>query len=334
MVIAVARLLLRMSGSKNPPKLRLCVNGGGCLSGFELLMRHVELWREEVRGNIVIEERNTAFSSYRRGPIGYSDLPAYKWNENFKIEHFQGELKHFNSSECKAFCENIEDSKFSILVESETERAEKMSWFNRDLRKRNWAEKLVRRTSFAPTLEKTLAATEDIKLCMFLPVKFLHYASNLLRQALIDRGIIAENEEGPQILCDAMEGYADADKKQHGGGEDKDHERTTPVCWRINAITAWQQIDRRIDEVYEILWALYHSHSKMAYAGKREVVRRFFSEVSRRAIRPTPNDEFMAFAGWVGRAAPNKHKEHQIDFETGEGEWNWDTDEEADRLLG
>ena len=110
------------------------------------------------------------------------------------------------------------------------------------------AGKLVRRTSFAPTLEKVLAATEDIKLCVFLPVKFLHYASSLLRQALIARGIITENEEGPKILYDAMEGYAVADKKQHDEGWDKDYEGTTPVCWRINAITAWQQIDRRIDE--------------------------------------------------------------------------------------
>jgi hypothetical protein len=26
---------------------------GACLSGFELLMRHVELWREGVRGNVM-----------------------------------------------------------------------------------------------------------------------------------------------------------------------------------------------------------------------------------------------------------------------------------------
>ena len=81
--------------------------------------------------------------------------------------------------------------------------------------------------------------------------------------------------------------------------------------------------------VFEVLWAFYHSYSQVSRAEETEVVRRFFSEVSRRAIRSSPNDEFMAFASWVGRAAPTKHKEHQLDLD-GEGAWNWDTDEEAD----
>ena len=66
-------------------------------------------------------------------------------------------------------------------------------------------------------------------------------------------------------------------------------------------------------------------------------MRRFYSEVSRRAIRPTPNDEFIAFARWVGRAAPNKNKGFQsdlVEFEPDgpEPPWAWDTDEEGERL--
>jgi hypothetical protein len=88
---------------------------------------------------------------------------------------------------------------------------------------------------------------------------------------------------------------------------------------------------RSISRVFEVLWAFYHSYSHLLRAEETEVVRRFFSEISRRAIRPTPNDEFMAFAGWIGRAAPNKNKGHQLDMseiEGVEGPWNWDTDEE------
>jgi hypothetical protein len=75
--------------------------------------------------------------------------------------------------------------------------------------------------------------------------------------------------------------------------------------------------------VFEVLWAFYHSYS-MSKVEETQIVRRFFSEVSRRAIRPTPNDEFVAFSGWVGRAPPNKNKLFP------EGDWYWDTDEEPD----
>lgn len=32
--------------------------------------------------------------------------------------------------------------------------------------------------------------------------------------------------------------------------------------------------------------------------------RKFFTEISRRAIRPTPTDEYIAFAAWITRDAP------------------------------
>ncbi|KAF9506763.1 hypothetical protein BS47DRAFT_380967 [Hydnum rufescens UP504] len=323
---------------------------GGCLSGFELLMRHVELWREGVRGNVIVHKSNTAFSSYRRGPIGYSDLPAYEWSEGFDLKEFQDGLVRFNQRESSALYENLEDSEISDALEDEfKDLIEEGQSNSQD------GPGLVRRNSSAPTLKEVFSDAEDIKLYLFMPPSFVAYASDLIRQAFVEHGLISEDEEGPEILYNMLARRAD---KESGSeepycelDEDDDYSELNPalVCWRINAVIAWQQIDRRIDEyvsvilvllifrcdvlfrLFEVLWAFYHSYSMMSKAEGTEIARRFFSEISRRAIRATPNDEFMAFASWVGRAAPNKNKGYELSLETGEGEWCWDTDVEAER---
>jgi hypothetical protein len=66
-----------------------------------------------------VRKSNTAFSSYRRGPTGYSDLPVYQWNEDFDLKGFQRDLAHFNRSESNALYENLEDSKLSDVLEDD-----------------------------------------------------------------------------------------------------------------------------------------------------------------------------------------------------------------------
>jgi hypothetical protein len=62
---------------------------------------------------------------------------------------------------------------------------------------------LVRRNSSAPTLKEVLSATEDIKLYLFMPASFLAYASDLIRQAFVEHGLISEDEKGQRscIVC-------------------------------------------------------------------------------------------------------------------------------------
>jgi hypothetical protein len=197
---------------------------------------------------------------------------------------------------------------------------------------------LIRRNSFAPTLKEVLSETEDIKLYLFMSPSFLAYASDLIRQALVECGLIGKDEKGPNILYNVLVHRAE--------GDNYSKQNPVLVCWRINAVVAWQQVDRRVDEcvsailvlsifkcspffrLFEVLWAFYHSYSNVSGASETDIVRRILSEISRRAIRLTPKDEFMAFAGWVARAPPTKNKGHQDHLGTGEGKWSWDTDEE------
>ncbi|KAJ7633856.1 hypothetical protein DFH06DRAFT_1479447 [Mycena polygramma] len=58
--------------------------------------------------------------------------------------------------------------------------------------------------------------------------------------------------------------------------------------WRLGKEMMWQQLDRRIDEVFEALYAFYRKE-------------RLITELSAWAMQPTVEDEFEAFARWVGR---------------------------------
>ncbi|KAF9514961.1 hypothetical protein BS47DRAFT_830752 [Hydnum rufescens UP504] len=149
---------------------------------------------------------------------------------------------------------------------------------------------------------------------------FLAYASDVIRKALTERGLITKGENARRCTM-----FWFVVVKAEDNDPDDDSERNpTLVCWRINAVVAWQQVDRRI--IARGAPASYQSHSNVLGAEETNIDQRFFSEISCRAIRLTPNDEFMAFAGWVGRAPPNKNKGHQADFDT---EWSWDTAEDG-----
>lgn len=58
-----------------------------------------------------------------------------------------------------------------------------------------------------------------------------------------------------------------------------------------------------VTRVNEILWSFYRSHNCLLLPIE-DLTRKFFTEVSRRAIRPTPTDEFTSFARWITRIPP------------------------------
>lgn len=109
-------------------------------------------------------------------------------------------------------------------------------------------DKVVQRNSHASTVEEVLAAEGDIRLYLFIPPAFRDYAATLIDAALKDRGLTSPTMSGKTILYDALLNPPDrpVDKKKRKG--DLFRADNVLVCWRMNAVTAWQQIDRRIDE--------------------------------------------------------------------------------------
>ncbi|KAJ6616509.1 hypothetical protein B0H10DRAFT_2391938 [Mycena sp. CBHHK59/15] len=134
----------------------------------------------------------------------------------------------------------------------------------------SWDLKGSRRLSYAFTV-KDVHRTEA----------FAIYANDLVRQAQAAAGLREK-----KILIPAVEDeFEESDGPQEG-----------LFLWRISSELMWQQVDRRIDEVFEVLYAFHrvNDHQECDLKEKRLIT---LAELSRRAIRPTVDDEFGAFSG-------------------------------------
>lgn len=102
----------------------------------------------------------------------------------------------------------------------------------------------VRRTSLSSTLDEVLASGADSVIPVILPSSVMAKCNELILQALKDHGLPADNEPVMVALKGSLlDEWIDRAREK---AEDGDYD--VPVFWHIDAITAWQQIDRRIDE--------------------------------------------------------------------------------------
>ncbi|KAF8212485.1 hypothetical protein K438DRAFT_2010701 [Mycena galopus ATCC 62051] len=73
------------------------------------------------------------------------------------------------------------------------------------------------------------------------------------------------------------------------------------ALWRLNKVSNWQMLDHRIDEIREMFWAYHRTNERMQV--EEDARHRFLmTNISKRAIRTTVEDEHEAFARWVARA--------------------------------
>ncbi|KDQ16983.1 hypothetical protein BOTBODRAFT_172592 [Botryobasidium botryosum FD-172 SS1] len=246
-------------------------SGRSCLSGFTLFVRHVALWEAEAAGEIVIQEDIWASVDYGNGLafIAYDDTPQFTWDADFTVPGLINALDGFNLRERNALEHNLETAQIDTD----------------DLSPRE-----LQRISYAPSVEEIFDTEKDIVIPIWAPMPFVEFANDLVRAALQDKGL-----ETNDILTPAVPG-TDSDQSELG---------LKLVYWHISRITMWQQIDRRIDEVFEICWSFHRAFERLeAEEGCLDLFRR---QLSQRTIRATPQDEYEAFAYWIGT------KPHEFD---------------------
>jgi hypothetical protein len=273
------------------------------------------------------------------GPTGYDDTPLYQWNADFSLEDFKLELDRFNGKETEAFLSNIQYLRLRNLQLNQGKF--ELSWIEPSsfdkltlpgLYQYAGEGKVVQRISYASTLSAILSSKADTRLYLFIPPSFVQFANGLIHEALREQGLDSEQPHVQTLL---------------GPEVHPNWTRTgwIPTLWRIDSVCCWQQIDRRIDEyarlylsrrlqitvthtvlwwnrVHEVLWAFYRSHDSLQGRGFG-ATHRFYTEISRRAIRPTPTDEFGSFTRWVLRSpVPIGYS-----CAVGQGFWGWGDDD-------
>lgn len=124
-----------------------------------------------------------------------------------------------------------------------------------------------RRVSFAPTASEIMLPERCMAIPLFLPSGFAKYANDAVRKALADHDLPSTAD----VITSAFVPGTDVSHFAMRGLE--------PVLWDIDVISAWQQIDRRIDEygylvtysslldadncvcdrVFEVLWSFHRA---------------------------------------------------------------------------
>ncbi|KAK7057988.1 hypothetical protein R3P38DRAFT_3253024 [Favolaschia claudopus] len=244
--------------------------GRSCLTGFSLLMRHVALWEIEKTGEIEIQRDDWASTTYGNGPesvLAYDDSPSYTWGEKFNIPDFKQQIAQFNLRHVEHWLPYHSADDFYETYGISDDGEELKS-----------AARLTHATAVATILNRG----HDIIMPLLLPPEFADYANTLVGEALADAGL-----KHPTILIPVGEPGEDANESEYGF-----------YIWRISKEVMWQQLDRRIDEIFEVLYAFYRINDR-PYGTSQSV--RLLTQLSKRAIRSTIEDEFDAFARWIGR---------------------------------
>ncbi|KAJ7058769.1 hypothetical protein C8F01DRAFT_281773 [Mycena amicta] len=301
---------------RNGDQVTAEVQSRSALSGFGLLMRHVALWEMECRGEVEIKDghwHETTYGENDESGLAYDDTPGDFWDEDATVDGLKSDIEQFNRGQVRSWIDNSEGQFADVTVD-----------------KRDWNTipaflKPLKRIAYADTSADVLLPENDVQMAVLLPFNFALFANGLIEKALTEAGLPVKDA---RILTPVSE-------EAKALPEDPTDASLRFFMWRIPSVLLWQQLDRRIDEVFEALWAFYYIHDRLirACAAKKAQLR-LVSLLSKRAIVQEVEDEFEAFARWIGRKpmymeAFYKGDDNLVDGE-GEGEGGNDEDDEGD----
>ncbi|KAJ7154668.1 hypothetical protein C8R46DRAFT_1118017 [Mycena filopes] len=247
---------------------------GYSLSAFSMFMRHVALWEMRHHGEIEVQDDwgPGAFTYEEETERAHSAPEAeYAWNERFTLQGFRAHITAFNMAEVRSWLDSDWDHRLrqhGVVSGNEICDA-------------------VQRVVGAPTLEVLLRSEFDVTLPVLLPCNFALYANDVVSRAQALAGLKEIKLLEPAVLTH---------NPLRVPGKDKEG----LFMWRIGAGIMWQQFDRQVDEVFEVLSTFRRLNADL---GKGFNLERLTTELSKRERRGEET-ELEAFAKWVGRQPP------------------------------
>ncbi|KAF8319264.1 hypothetical protein DL93DRAFT_2164482 [Clavulina sp. PMI_390] len=257
------------------------------LQTFEQFVRHVTLWEAACRGEIVLLKRRSEWEDYNdaQSPIGYDEGPQYAWDEFATFDKLQDAINSLHQKERWQYVGNLE------VYGVDIPGLDGQRWNSSDtivaegLRTH---EQHIRRMKLGNTLAEVLGSGGDSEIPIHLPPTVMLKCNELIAAALRDHDLpCTEPSITPALKDDLIAAITSTYSEDF-----------IPVIWKIDSIRCWQLIDRRIDEAYEILWA-FRAANAILDSEVNDRTRLLITQLSKRAIRSKPEDEFASFARWV-----------------------------------
>ncbi|KAL0571606.1 hypothetical protein V5O48_010356 [Marasmius crinis-equi] len=237
-------------------------NSGARLSGFTVLMRHVALWEEEARDSVRIEKdtRSRIGGHDEFENTQYDDTPHYIWNESFSIPAFQKTIHTFNDN----------------LTEKAEKTANRIFWDRND---RDTGLEVCR-LSCGTSITDLLSEDSDLHVPVILPRDVADFINGMVVEVLRERGL--QTAVPPlRIIYNG----------EIGSGWRLSQE-TCLAVWTLNMeLMNWQLVDRRMDEIRELLWDFHRRFAAGQWIPSTCDIQR----------RGTEKAELDAFVDWVSR---------------------------------
>ncbi|KAJ7658366.1 hypothetical protein DFH06DRAFT_990270, partial [Mycena polygramma] len=253
---------IRYSDLDNHPTRR------SCLTCFTLFMRNVAYWDENCRlciPSIYLPALSTTTTRSMSDILSECLNAAYKWTSSFNLPAFK---RHIDKSNASDFENWARTDIMGVLLDHGVEHGDELEG--------------IQRITYASHLEVLLDCSHDIKIPVLLPCDFATHANVLVS------GIQAEAQMERIPLLQPAVTYTST-----GGPGDP---RSGLYIWSIGPKFMWQQQDRRIDELFEVLHAFCRANVPINPEAQAQ---RFAEEVSKRALKS--DNERDAFFRWIKR---------------------------------
>ncbi|KAJ7429213.1 hypothetical protein B0H11DRAFT_1769303, partial [Mycena galericulata] len=194
--------------------------------------------------------------------VCFDSFPLSRWDETFHLDTFIDSINRSNRKEIQNW-----------LQTDTTQRLERHGVTHGDELED------AQRTTSASRLDHLLDSAHDIKIPLLLPCDFATYANEVVNQ-MLRRPIleVAVPDVHPEPSDQGL------------------------FIWRIAHDLMWQQEDRKIDELFEVLLAFRRVNSPIE-DDEDQQTQKLIEELSRRDVRASGADEFKSFRRWIAQDA-------------------------------
>ncbi|KAK6354776.1 hypothetical protein TWF696_003912 [Orbilia brochopaga] len=225
------------------------------LGSLEMHARHCALFRFEQEGKMTVDYNSLASTTYDNET--YDMMPKYKWDVGFKPTTFMRAIDSYNEDLFQRFCEALESDP---AIEEGMNGPQPPpnnpgSYVYRRPLPSNWKTHLkgyltrrIRRIAYSKDINE-LVDRFQIVVPVAVDFGLENWIKDTFAQALEEAGIPSSSHEilipvhkpgmGDGYLPDVSESVEDNLR-----------------YWVIDSTTIWAGIDRRIDEIFEVLWIL------------------------------------------------------------------------------
>ncbi|KAF3909355.1 hypothetical protein AA313_de0200333 [Arthrobotrys entomopaga] len=211
------------------------------LGNLEMHARHCALLRFEHEKKMLVDRNSLASITY--DTESYDMLPQYAWREDFKPETFGRQIDNFNSHLFDRLCEAIESN-------TGVRAGRGYGWKDH---LKGYLTRRIRRVAYSKDINELMNRFQTV-IPVFAPTKLEEWIKETFAKALEDIGVTGNNHE---ILIPIH-------KPGMGDGHIPDMTESTEGntrYWIIDSLTMWAGLDRRIDEIFEVLWTLSLTNS-------------------------------------------------------------------------